>query len=106
MPAEVVDSYLRPSYRSARIRRDATRFIAGIHHRHTMAAAESLSGFGKPVLLVRAADDRIFAPALFDRLAAILPDARHATVADSGTFIPEDRPAELAELITEFATGR
>ncbi|WHT16247.1 alpha/beta hydrolase [Crossiella sp. CA-258035] len=102
IPAEVFDSYLRPIRDSAAIRRDAKRFITGIHHRHTLAAAKALPRFDKPVLLVRAADDRIFQPPLFDRLAAILPDARIVTVADSWTFIPEDQPAELARLIVEW----
>jgi len=33
IPAEILDSYLRPAHESARIRQDAKRFIAGIHHR-------------------------------------------------------------------------
>jgi pimeloyl-ACP methyl ester carboxylesterase len=74
-----------------------------IHNRYTQAAAETLTGFDKPVLLVRAEDDRIFAAGLFERLAATLPDARLVTVADSYTFVPEDQPRELARLIVEFA---
>jgi pimeloyl-ACP methyl ester carboxylesterase len=55
------------------------------------------------VLLVRAADDRIFPAHLFERLAAALHDARLVTVADSFSFVPEDQPAELAQLIVDFA---
>ena len=105
IPAEILDSYLRPAHESARIRQDVKRFIAGIHHRYTMAAAEALPGFDKPVLLVRAENDRIFPARLFDRLAATLPDARLVTVADSYTFVSEDQPAELARLIVEFGPG-
>ncbi len=36
-------------------------------------------------------------------LAHLLPDAHLVTVADSGTFIPEDQPTALAGLIVEFA---
>ncbi|GAA5185737.1 alpha/beta fold hydrolase [Rugosimonospora acidiphila] len=103
IPAEVIDSYLRPSYHSRRIRSDTRRFIAGVHHRYTLAAAEALRAFGKPVLLVRAEDDRIFSARLFERLAATLPDARLVTVTDSYTFVSEDQPSELARLIVEFA---
>ncbi|MFF4596083.1 alpha/beta fold hydrolase [Amycolatopsis sp. NPDC001319] len=103
IPAEVLDSYLRPAYDSAGIRRDLRRFLLGVHPRYTLAAAEALPAFGKPVLLVRAADDRIFPASLFDRLAAVLTDARLVTVADSGAFVPEDQPAELARLIVDFA---
>jgi pimeloyl-ACP methyl ester carboxylesterase len=103
IPAEILDDYLRPGYESVQIRRDTKRFIAGIHNRYTLAAAEKLRGFDKPVLLVRAADDKIFPARLFDRLAATLPDARLVTVTDSYTFISEDQPDELARLIVEFA---
>jgi pimeloyl-ACP methyl ester carboxylesterase len=105
IPAEIIDSYVRPSYDSSRIRRDTKRFIAGVHNRYTLAAAKALTEFTKPVLLVRAADDRIFSPRLFERLAATLPDARLVTVADSYAFVSEDQPAELARLIVEFATS-
>jgi pimeloyl-ACP methyl ester carboxylesterase len=103
IPADIVESYIRPAHDSRLIRRDTTRFVAGVHNRYTLAAAESLGSFGKPVLLVRAGDDKIFAPQLSDRLAQILPDARVVTVADSYTFVSEDQPAELARLVVEFA---
>jgi pimeloyl-ACP methyl ester carboxylesterase len=102
IPAEIMDSYLRPIYHSGAIRRDTKRFIAAVHNRYTLAAAKALTEFHKPVLLVRAADDRIFPAELFDRLSATLPDARLVTVADSYSFVPEDQPAELAQLILDF----
>lgn len=103
MPAEIIDSYLRPIHDSAEIRRDAKRFIVGVHNRYTLAAAAALPQFAKPVLLVTAADDRIFPAQLFDRLATTLPNARQVTVADSYAFVSEDQPAELARLILDFA---
>ncbi|MFC5268885.1 alpha/beta fold hydrolase [Kribbella qitaiheensis] len=103
IPAEIMDSYLRPIYHSRAIRRDAKRFIAGVHNRYTLAAAKELTEFCKPVLLVRAADDRIFPAGLFERLSATLLDARLVTVTDSYSFVPEDQPAELAQLIVDFA---
>ena len=103
IPAEIVESYLTPMRHSRLIRRDATRFISGVDSKYTLAAAESLPAFGKPVLLVRAGDDKIFMPRLSDRLAATLPDARLVTVDDSYTFVPEDQPDELARLVVEFA---
>ena len=100
----VVASYVRPAARNAAIRRDLRRFLRGVHNRYTLAAAEKLPEFDRPVLLVTAANDRIFPARLADRLAALLPDAHQVTVADSGTFVPEDQPAELAKLLVEFLT--
>ena len=105
IPVEIMESYLRPVHDSREIRRDAKRFIVSVDSRFTVAAAKSLTGFSKPVLLVRAADDRIFPAALFERLAATLPDAQLVTLADSYSFVPEDQPAELARLIVDFATA-
>ena len=105
MPAEIIDSYLRPAHDSRLIRRDTGRFIARVDKKYTLAAAESLRSFGKPVLLVRAEDDKIFRRQLSERLAALLPDARLVTVPDSYTFVSEDQPDELARLVVEFATS-
>ena len=48
----------------------------------------------------------MFPIALAHRLAAVLPDARVEPIEDSYTFVPEDQPDRLAELIVEFATRR
>ncbi|RZU01830.1 pimeloyl-ACP methyl ester carboxylesterase [Kribbella rubisoli] len=106
VPAAILDSYLQPIRDSAEIRRDATRFIASVDSSYTLAAAEVLTEFDKPVLLVRAADDRIFAPHLFERLATTLPDATLVTVPDSYSFIPEDQSEELTRLILDFTRSR
>lgn len=104
IPDSVVASYVRPAARNSAIRRDLRRFLRGVNNRYTLAAAEKLPEFGRPVLLVTAADDRIFPARLADRLAALLPDAHQVTIADSGTFVPEDQPAELAKALVEFMT--
>lgn len=40
---------------------------------------------------------------LTHRLVQRLPDARVETIANSYTFVPEDQPQRLAELIAQFA---
>ena len=104
IPDEIMAAYVRPCRDSPAIRRDLKRFLIGVNSRHTVAAAEKLPAFTKPVLLVRATEDKIFRASLFDRLAAVLPDARLVEVADSWTFVSEDQPAELARLIVDFAS--
>jgi pimeloyl-ACP methyl ester carboxylesterase len=103
LPAELVESYLAPSRRSAAIRRDLRRFLRGVHRRHTLAAARELARFPRPVLLAWAADDRIFPVSLARRLADVFPDARLHLVPGSRTLVPEDQPAALGELIVDFA---
>ncbi len=103
MPAELVESYLAPSRRSAAIRRDLRRFLRGVHRRHTLAAVPELARFPRPVLLAWGADDRVFPVSLARRLADVFPDARLQLVPGSRTFVPEDQPAALGELIVDFA---
>ncbi|SEC25295.1 Pimeloyl-ACP methyl ester carboxylesterase [Streptomyces sp. 3213] len=103
VPAAVMDSYLLPARRSAGVRRDLRRFLRGVHRRHTLEAAAAFSAYDRPVLLAWGEDDRLFPLSLAHRLAALLPDARVSVVAGSRTFVPEDRPEELGDLIVEFA---
>jgi pimeloyl-ACP methyl ester carboxylesterase len=105
-PDAIADSYLGPARRDVAVRRDLTRFLRGVHRRHTLAAARRLPAFTKPVLLAWAAEDRVFPVSLAHRLAAVLPDARIVLIEDTYTFVPEDRPDRLAELILDFAERR
>jgi pimeloyl-ACP methyl ester carboxylesterase len=102
IPPDIVDSYLLPSRRDPAVRRDLRRFLRGVHHRHTMAAARALPQFTKPVLLAWATEDRLFPLELGHRLAGLLPDANLLTIPDSYTFVPEDQPALLAEMVVNF----
>ncbi|MGQ0805027.1 MAG: alpha/beta fold hydrolase [Actinomycetota bacterium] len=96
------DSYVRPLARHRKIRRDANKVVRALHPRHTLAAAERFSEFDRPALVVWGEDDRVFPRSLGDRLAYALPRARLEVVAGARTFVPEDRPAQLAGLIRDF----
>lgn len=71
--------------------------------RGTLDPAERLRAFDRPALIAWAADDRFFAPALAERLAAQLPQARLEWIEDAWTFVSEDQPERLAALLEEFA---
>lgn len=103
-PADVSDGWLRPFLSNREIRRDTRRFLRAIDKRYTLDAAERLREFDKPVLIVWASEDRVFPPDHARRLAELLPDARLEEVDDSYSFVPEDQPERLAELIAEFAS--
>jgi pimeloyl-ACP methyl ester carboxylesterase len=101
-PADVLEGWTQPLATSAEVRRDAAKVLKGINKRHTLAAADRLGTFDRPVLIAWAAADRVFPLADAQRLAQILPDARLVTIQDSYSFVPEDQPEELARLIGEF----
>jgi pimeloyl-ACP methyl ester carboxylesterase len=97
-------AYGAPAYGSSAIRADLARFLRGVHKRHTLAAAEQLREFARPVLLAWAPEDRNFPISLAHRLAERLPDATITEIADSLTFVPEDQPHQLARLIIDFVS--
>lgn len=84
------------------IRRDITRLLTGVKKEQTFEAAEGLRAFERPVLLAWGTDDRYFKPDLARRLAEYPPNARVVSIEGGRTFVPIDRPAEVAEAIRKF----
>ncbi|MFF1611427.1 alpha/beta fold hydrolase [Amycolatopsis sp. NPDC058278] len=103
LPDTVARAYLSPLRKSAGVRRDLRKLLRSVHPRHTLAAAEALRTFDRPVLLAWAPEDKLFPIRLAHRLAALLPDAKLVEVPDSYTFLSEDQPAVLARHVVEFA---
>jgi pimeloyl-ACP methyl ester carboxylesterase len=96
---EWVDPYLS----DREIRRDTVKFLKGIDPRYTIEAAEKLRTFDRPTLLAWAVEDRFFKIAYAERLAATINGAALERIEDSYTFVSEDQPERLAELIARFA---
>jgi pimeloyl-ACP methyl ester carboxylesterase len=100
---EISDSYVRPVIANAGVRRDAAKFIKDLEPDRLQTAAAKFKNFDRPVLLTWARDDKFFKRDLGERLAAAFPKARLEVIDDSRTFVPEDQPDRLAELIAAFA---
>jgi len=102
VPDEITDGWLAPFFSQRAIRRDTAKLLRGVHRRDTLAAAKKFGGFDRPVLVAWAQDDRVMKAENGRRLAADFPKGRLELVADSYTFIPEDQPERLAQLIAGF----
>jgi pimeloyl-ACP methyl ester carboxylesterase len=87
---------------NAGVRRDFAQLLRGARARDCRQAAERLPGFEKPALVAWAADDKFFPRRHGRLLAELLPQGRFELVEDSRTFIPEDNPMRLVELVREF----
>jgi pimeloyl-ACP methyl ester carboxylesterase len=98
----VVDGWLAPVRTSRGVRRDVGKIFRAIDPRYTVEAAEKLKSFDKPVLFAWATEDKLFPVEYAHRLAAELPNATVQEIADSYTFIAEDQPERLAEVIAAF----
>jgi pimeloyl-ACP methyl ester carboxylesterase len=98
----LLGDWVRPFLSDGAIRRDTTKVLKGISPRYTNEAAERLRSFERPALLAWAREDRFFKATYAERLAQTIPGARLEWIEDSYTFVPEDQPARLAELIRDF----
>lgn len=102
IPPSLVDSWLAPSQKDAAVARDMRKFVVDMHRRHTLAAAEKLRGFERPVRFAWGVEDRFFKLDHARRLAAIVIDARIVEIPDAKTFVSLDQPERVAEAVAEF----
>ena len=61
--------------------------------------------FDRPALLAWAVEDRFFKVSFAEKLAATINGARLERIDDSYTFVSEDQPERLAELISSEASA-
>jgi pimeloyl-ACP methyl ester carboxylesterase len=102
IPDEITAGWIRPSLGDPAIRRDVIGLLRGIDKRDTLAAAQKLRSFDRPTLLAWAREDVVFKLRFAERLAGEFPNSRLELIEDSRSFVPEDQPERLAELIGEF----
>jgi pimeloyl-ACP methyl ester carboxylesterase len=102
IPDEVLAAWVAPFLEDAAVRRDTIGLLRGIDAKDTLAAAEKLRDFDRPTLIAWAPEDRFFKLRFAERLAQAIPDARLERIEDSYTFVSEDQPERVAELIREF----
>lgn len=103
---EVSDAFLAPALRDAAIRRELAAILRSLTKGYALDAAARFGEFRKPVLILWAAEDRVFPWRYADRLALAFPDTRLERIADSYAFVSIDQPARTAELIAGFARER
>ena len=102
LPDEVTAAWVAPFLENADVRRDTVAFLRAMDKAITLDAAARLPSLKIPSLVAWGQDDRFFTPELGERLAAALPASRLEPIAGARTFVPEDAPEALADLIREF----
>jgi pimeloyl-ACP methyl ester carboxylesterase len=102
IPDEVTGAWVRPFLDDADIRRDASTFMRAMDKATTLDAAARLPSLKIPSLIVWGQADRFFSQELGRRLAATLPNSRLEPIADARTFVSEDEPEALADVIRAF----
>jgi pimeloyl-ACP methyl ester carboxylesterase len=103
-PHALIDGWIANYLADRGVRRDTRRLTAALGDDAFMGqVAAELAGFGKPVLLAWAADDKFFPLEHARRLAGILPDARLELIDGSRTWVMRDQPERTAHLIGQLA---
>lgn len=102
IPDEAADAALGNYFGNRAVRRDTEKFVRAVSKKDTLAAAERLRDFDRPVLLAWAREDHFFKVKLAERLLERLPNGRLELIDDSYTFVPIDQPERLAELVRDF----
>jgi pimeloyl-ACP methyl ester carboxylesterase len=90
---------------SAKVRRDAVRFTAGLESSYTMAATGAIGSWPKPVLVAWGDSDQLFPLTHARRLADAFPHAALHTIQGSSTYVMLDQPDETASAIRKFVNA-
>lgn len=100
---ELYELYIRHFIHYKGVRADFTKVVKGWSTHDTIQAAEKLSSFNKPVLVIWGADDtKLFPIALGRRVYGIFPDARFEIVENALTYVQEDQPEAFAYKLVHF----
>jgi pimeloyl-ACP methyl ester carboxylesterase len=95
-------SWMQPLADKA-IRRDLAKFARGVHPRVLLDAATRFGQFTGPVRILWGEDDPFFRTQLGQQLSEAFPHATLTTVPAGRTFLPLDRPEDVAGEIAAAA---
>jgi pimeloyl-ACP methyl ester carboxylesterase len=98
----IMASYTTSVRTNPGVRADLERVLRAARKDHMQAASRSVAAFDRPALVTWAAGDKFFPVEHGRKLAELLPHGRFELVEDSRTFIPEDQPERLVQLVREF----
>jgi pimeloyl-ACP methyl ester carboxylesterase len=99
---ELSTLYIQPFIHDKGVRADFTKVVKGWSSTYTIQAAEKLTSFTKPVLVIWGANDKLFPVELGKRVSAIFKDARFELVENALTYVQEDQPEEFARKLVYF----
>ncbi|GAA2788619.1 alpha/beta hydrolase [Saccharopolyspora taberi] len=101
MPGEVLDALTAPWLGEAG-QPAFYRQIAQADERYTREVEDRYGELGCPVVVAWGREDRWLPAEHADRLAALIPGARQAWIADAGHLVQQDAPGRLMGIIAGF----
>ena len=100
---DVLAGWAGPLMTTPEIRRDLSKLVRAISPNQTLDAAARFGKVSQPVMLAWGDADKFFSEDVGKRLAASFPNSRFEPMPGARTFVPEDQPERLAELVRDFA---
>jgi pimeloyl-ACP methyl ester carboxylesterase len=105
IPSSLTASWARPLRTDRHVRRDIARFLRASKPEITVAAAERLPRFDRPVLIVWGTGDRFMPVEHAERLAVLIPDSTLTWIDGGRTFLPLDEPGRVAAAVADFVAA-
>ncbi|MED5813907.1 alpha/beta hydrolase [Mycolicibacterium sp. 050232] len=102
IPADIMADYLRPLRTDPLVRDDFRRFLGELSPAYLTEYSPRLADFERPALVVWPREERYFPAEGARRLARTLPRATLEYLDDSYAWVPEDNPAPLVAMLSEF----
>ncbi|CCN83416.1 putative hydrolase or acyltransferase (alpha/beta hydrolase superfamily) [Vibrio nigripulchritudo SFn27] len=100
---EVFHQYVYNFINNKMIRNDFKKVVNGWSTDYTLAAANALRGFDKPVSIVWATDDEtLFPESLGRRLLSIFSNVKFTSVTGSLTYVHHDQPEVFIDKVSQF----
>jgi pimeloyl-ACP methyl ester carboxylesterase len=104
---DLQDLYVKNFIQNSKVRANFKSLAIAWHPKYTLMAAQKLSEFKKPVLVLWGQDDKaLFPVALGKRIAAIFPSSEFIEIPRSMTYIQEDQPQQMVLHILKFLEGK
>lgn len=99
----LAEGYIHSFVTQAAIRKDFARACRHWHPKHTIAAANRLLHFPRPVLILWGNEDKeLFPKQQMEKLLQIFPHAAWQTIYNAKTYIQEDAPEQTITAIRHF----
>lgn len=102
---EVLDSFREP-FHTLEGRKGLMRLLRALDSKDLVPAVDRLGSIHKPVLLIRAEQDRYLSPEILARMNRDIPGSRLVELPGAGHFAQIDQPEALAALVLAHATAK
>ena len=104
MSDEVIDMYLEP-WSSEAGKKAFFRNLRRLNNEYTLAIADDLANLPHPTLILWGSEDPFQKPEYADRLSRAIPNAEKQLIENTGHWLIEEKPDEIAQHVSAFLSA-